>query len=332
MKILVSGSTGFIGSHLCRKLLELGHEVRAFHRPDSPLLLIDGLSVESAIGDITQPNTLKSALQDIEIVFHAAAKLGKSTPDETYRVTVAGTRNVLEACRAAAVKRVIHISSVAALGLPAINGKSPEITPNYLINENHSWNYLPRWWSYGYAKHLAEMEVQYATTRGLDSVIVNPTLVIGAGDINRVAGDVILRVARGQFKVTSAGGLNAIHIKDVVNGCISVMESGSTGHRYILGHENLTHTDFLKLIARKTGANPPRLILPGRFLRGFAGVISAIEEIIPLPFAGDALRKIGYYFYYDTEKIKSELGLMNMYTVEDGITEALEWYRSQGVI
>ena len=119
MLAIVTGSTGFIGSHLCRALIAAGHEVRAFHRPDSSLLLLENLDVEHCIGDITQPDRLADALKGVEVVFHTAAKLGIARDlDLMYAVTVVGTRNVLNAARAAGVRRVIHTSTIAALGFP----------------------------------------------------------------------------------------------------------------------------------------------------------------------------------------------------------------------
>ena len=145
MRFLVTGSTGFIGSHLCRALLETGHSVRAFHRPTSSLDLIKDLDVEHTIGDITQPKTLSDALVEVDVVFHAASKVDYwRGQNEMYPVTVGGTRNVLQAALEAGVQRIIYTSSVAALGVPVQNSLTP-------INEFHTWNYRPDWWRYGHA-------------------------------------------------------------------------------------------------------------------------------------------------------------------------------------
>lgn len=332
MKVLVTGSTGFIGSHLCRALIEKGYQVRAFHRPTSPLTLIENLPVEHAIGDITQPLTLADAVKGIDIVFSVAAKLGKSTPDQTYDVTVKGTRNVLQACMQAGVRRVVHTSSVAALGVPLIPGFQPNNGSEYLMDENHSWNYRPEWWYYGYAKHLAEMEVQHAIAHGLDAVIVNPTLVVGAGDINRISGDVILHVARGHIKYATSGGLNAIHISDTVQGHIAAFERGQTGERYILGSQNMTHRQFLEIIASIVRAKPPQKVLPGSLLRYFSGPVKVVERIVTLPFSGEAMQKAGYYFYYDVSKAETDLGLINKLPIEQAIRESYQWYQENGYI
>src|SRR5512142_1632231 len=119
MNVLVTGSTGFLGAQLCRELLAQGHLVRAFHRASSPMRLLEGLEVEHALGDLTQPETIQAAMEGIEAVFHTAAWMGgHDQPGRQYAVTVEGTRNVMQAARKAGVKRVIHTSSAAALGVP----------------------------------------------------------------------------------------------------------------------------------------------------------------------------------------------------------------------
>ena len=277
MRVLVTGSSGFIGSHLCRELANHGHSVCAFHRTNSPLSLIEDLPVDRATGDITQPDTLSNAFEGVDVVFHTAAKLGKSTPGLTYRVTVGGTRNVLKACLDAGVSRVVHTSSIAAFGVPHVKGLEPENGAASVMKETHSWNYRPERWRYAHAKHLAEMEVQNAVALGLDAVIVNPSLVIGKGDINRVSGEAIMHVARGNLKVSSQGGLNAIHIADVVRGHIAALEKGQTGERYILGSENMTHQSFLELTAEVVGVDPPRIMLPGRILRALSEPVTHLQ-------------------------------------------------------
>ena len=118
MKILVTGSSGFLGSHLCKALLEEGHVVRAFHRSSSDLRLLQDLPLEHLIGDMTQPETLEKAVAGMDAVFHTAALLGpRVETGAMYAVTVEGTRLLLDAARQANVKRVVYTSSVAALGI-----------------------------------------------------------------------------------------------------------------------------------------------------------------------------------------------------------------------
>jgi len=350
MNILVTGSSGFIGSRLCSALLRAGHHVRAFHRPSSSLLALLGQDVEHVLGDITQPATLTAAMQGVEVVFHAAATVGVKKPARLanpitgnftksslsgssqrfpaeYAATVNGTRNVMKAARESGVRRVIHTSSAAALGVP--DSFSPEALS---MDENHTWNFSPRWWPYGYTKYLAEMEAQYAVAKGLDVVIVNPTVVIGAGDLNRVSGDIIIHMARGHIPFSPPGGLNLVHIDDVVRGHLAALVRGQTGQRYILGGENLAHHNFLHLIAEIAHVPPPRWIVPGALLRLLARPLSWLDGRVSLPTEGSSLRRAGYYFYYDTAKARSVLGLGVPLPSHHAIQEALDWYNQQGML
>jgi dihydroflavonol-4-reductase len=322
--VLITGSTGFIGSQLCRAALEAGHRVRAFHRPGSSLMGLTGLEVEHAVGDVTDRASLQAAMQEVAVVFHAAAMLGAPRdPRPMYRITVGGTENVLQAALEAGVQRVVHTSSVAALGVPElIPGAEPA-----LLDERHTWNYPPAWWSYGHAKYLAELAVQRFVAQGLDVVLVNPAVVVGAGDLNRVSGDIILHVAKGHVPVSVPGGLNVVHIADVVQGHLAALHFGRRGQRYILGGENLTHRSFLDIIAAITGARPPRLTVPSGLTRFLSGPASALGRLLPLPVSPEMLRKAGYFFYYDTRKAQSELGLGEARSVWDSVTEAYRWYQ-----
>jgi dihydroflavonol-4-reductase len=330
MKILVTGSTGFIGSHLCKALVEQGHAVRAFHRPNSPLTGLQGLELEHSMGDITHPEELTEAMRGVESVFHTAAFVGRRDPRLIYQISVDGTRNVLEAARRAGVRRVVHTSSVAALGVPLEQDhrKSEPLMP---MNENHSWNIPAGRWPYGYHKHLAELEVQKAVAAGLEAVIVNPALVVGAGDLNRIAGDSVIRTAKGGIPVVIKGGLSVIHIADVVHGHLAALEHGKPGERYILGSENLTHVQYLQMIAEAAGVRAPALVLPTALVRSLRSPVTLAGRVFSLPINGQMLEQAGYYFYFDVANAENELWLQELKPVRQAIEEAIEWYRQAGV-
>lgn len=332
MIALVTGATGFLGSHICRVLLDAGHTVRAFHRATSSLVLLEGLDVQHVIGDVTQPETLVEALQGVDAIFHAAAKVDYWRDSRgMYDVTVGGTRNVLDAALKMGVKRVVHVSSAAALGVPEDVRKFPAKEPT-LLNENHTWNYRPAWWRYGHAKHLSEREVQRAVARGLDAVIVNPAAIYGAGDVNRVSGDLIIQIVKGRLPWAIHGGMNVVHVRDVAEGILAAYFKGRTGERYLLGGENMTHMDLERLIAGVVGKKPPARYLPVGLMRAMATPVDLLSRFFPLPFNGDILRFAGLYFYYDTQKAERELGLSDKRTIYQAIQDAYQWYRERGVI
>ena len=325
MKVLVTGSTGFIGSHLCRRLLSAGYEVRAYHRSNSSTLLLGEIPVEHAIGDITQPETIKDAMQGVDVVFHTAARLGRPVVvEELYRVNVLGTRYVLDAAIETNIQRLIFTSTAAALGVPqSIPGKNRKES---LLDETNTWNFPARWWPYGHSKYRAELEVQSAVAKGLDAVIVNPSLVIGAGDINRIGGETIIHAAKNHLFAAPPGGLNVIHINDLVEGHLKALEHGVRGERYILGHKNMTHQEYLNIVCEAVGVRPPLFVIPNWFLKFLAKPVEIFAKIFPLPIGGDLPRKSGFNFFYSIDKSKAGLGFTIQKTTIGAVQEAYNWY------
>lgn len=328
---LVTGSTGFVGSSLCRALLESGFDVRAFHRTSSSLMLIQDLDLEHAVGDITQPDTLVEAMKGVDVVFHTASKVDYwREPDGMYKVTVGGTSHVLQTALQAGVERVVYTSSVGSLGVPDIKGRAGH--DPILINENHVWNYRPNWWRYGHAKHLAENEVQKAVAQGLDVVIVNPSMILGPGDINRISGEIVIMMAKGVVFVAIPGGINAIHIDDVIRGHLAALDNGSRGERYILGGENNTFLKIMQTTAEIVGVRPPQRVIPSWVLVSLAEPLDLLCRFMPMPFNGDLLRFCSRYMYYDTRKAEDELGFKAVYTFRDALQSTYEWYKSQEMV
>jgi len=328
MKVLVTGSTGFIGGALCRALCEQGYQVVAFHRSSSALRLLEDLPVEHAIGDLTQPATIQAAMSGVEAVFHAGALLGTGQPGRSYAVTVQGTQSLLQAARVAGVRRVVHTSSVAALGIPEPgrrNGRG-------LLTESHCWNYRPDYWPYGYAKYLAEQEVQRAVSLGQDVVIVNPSLVYGPGDIYRQANSPVVQVARQKLPFITEAGVNVVHLQDVVAGHLAALERGKRGERYILGGENLTIQHLVGMMAELAGVPAPNLLLPPNLVRTLSRVLGAFQSFLQLPLGVSELRLAGYYFYYETRKAQRELGLGQPRPARQAVEDALNWFAQAGAL
>lgn len=334
MMILVTGATGFVGSQLCRRLTTDGHTVRVFHRPTSDLSVLQGLEVEYAVGDVTEIDTLRKAMQGVDCIYHAAGQVSYwKDSSRMYEITVGGTKNVLQAARENGAGRVVFTSSVAAMGVPEELPGRNDAAP-IGIDENHTWNYIPRFWTYGHAKYLAELAIAEAVAGGQDVVIVNPASIMGPGDVHMVSGDLIVQLAK--FKrglpFFLRGGMNVVHIDDVVSGHIAAMESGKAGERYILGGENASLRNLQEMIARLLGQNPPKYPLPGGLLRSLAGVADRTAGLLNLPVSGELMRFAGRYFYYDTGKAEKELGFCAERSTAEALEGAYDFYRSMGVV
>ncbi|HEY3228882.1 MAG TPA: NAD-dependent epimerase/dehydratase family protein, partial [Roseiflexaceae bacterium] len=228
MKVLVTGGTGFLGANLVAALLERGDAVRVLRRANSSLIALDGLPVEHVIGDILEPDAVARAVAGCDLVFHVAALASywRARRDQVYRVNVEGTRIVMDACSRAGVPRVVHTSSVAAVGIPPPGTVGDETTP---------FDALSATFAYADSKHRAEAEVQNAVARGLDVVIVNPASVFGAGDHYLNTGRIVIEYGRGRIPVVPPGGMCVVDVDAVVRGHLLAAERGRAGERYILG-------------------------------------------------------------------------------------------------
>jgi dihydroflavonol-4-reductase len=323
MRALVTGATGFIGSHVCRALVAAGHSVRAFHRSRSQLIALEGLRVERAVGDVLDLASLRTAMRDVDVVFHAACRADHwRDPDGLVETIVTGTANVLHAAREARVGRVVFTSSAAALGLPRDGA---------LLDETHAFNLPASRWPYGAAKQRAEDEVRQAA-RDLDCVIVNPTSAFGGADVNLITGTLIRLVARRRVPVTARGGMNVVHVADVAAGHLAAAAHGRRGERYILGGENLPHRAILGVIAEELGVRAPRVEAPPVVLAAAARALDIAGRVVRLPVNGSLLRLSAHRFYYDTRRARDELGLAAPRSFRAAVRDAVAWYRAAGVL
>jgi len=333
VQILVTGATGFIGSRISQALLAAGHHVRALHRSTSSLRALADLPIEPYPGDILSPSSLEEAIAGVEAVIHCAGELGQRASRLSAEAVIAshvlGTRNVVEAALRTGVARLVYTSSVAAFGVPEIP-TAGQTTP--LMTESHEWNYNARLWPYGYAKHMAELEVMEAVGKGLEAVIVNPSIVIGAGDFNLASNAFILQAALHGIPVAAPGGVNVVYIGDVIQGHLAALERGTPGERYILAGDNLSIPRLLSLTAGLVGRRPPRLTIPLAILRAGTPALELVPRLLGLPIAGSLLRLAGRFFFYDSSKAHIELGLGPPKAYHLAAAEALNWFAENGYL
>jgi len=322
---LVTGASGFIGSAVCRHLAQKGLLVRALHRPASDLSGLEGLRVERWVGDLFEPEGLARAADGVRWVFHVAAvaEYWRQRPAQVIRGAVEGTRNVVQACLQAGVERLILTSSLAALGVP-VHGE--------LLTESNVFNLPVKRSPYGYAKRQAELEALQAAGESLQVVVVNPSIVLGAGDVHQISGSLVIQAARGRTFLYTRGGTNIVHVDDVAAGHLAAAERGRPGERYLLGGENLTYLQLFTLLANVVGGRPPWLLLPDWAIEPTASIIDLVRRVAPLMLEGNQLRLSRQRLYCDTSKASRELGLTRTRPARQAIVEAFAWYRARGVV
>lgn len=326
MKVLVTGATGFIGSQLTRALVGQGHQVRVLRRASSRTLMLDELAVEHVLGDILEPEAVGRAVAGCEWVFHCAALASywRSQRDQVYEVNVRGTQVVMDACLRAGVGRAVFTSSVAAIGIPR-NGE--------FANEETPFDPLSASFAYGDSKRRAEAVVSDAVARGLDAVIVNPAAVIGAGDHNLITGSMIVEYARRPVSFATPGGLCMVDVDAVVAGHSLAAQHGRTGHRYILGGENLPHREIVRVITEVSGRPAPRWIVPRWMLAPAAAAVDTLNRVRSRPpvISGEQLRLSAFNAYYDSSKAVGELGYPLM-SFRRAVEKAYVWYQQHGYL
>jgi nucleoside-diphosphate-sugar epimerase len=246
--IFVTGASGLVGSHLIQSLLAKGKKVRALYRQAVPVFA-GSEQCEWIKGDILDPIGLTAALEGVEYVYHCAAivSFAPGAAAKMLHSNVEGTANVVNACLVQAVKKLIFVSSVAALG---------RIRENEAINESMHWTPATSNSVYGQSKYLAELEVWRAMEEGLPMAIVNPVIILGAGDWNNGSSG-IFKSAYNEFPWYTGGMSGFVDVLDVVDAMQLLMESNITGQRYVLSAENLPYRTIFNTIAAAFNKRPP---------------------------------------------------------------------------
>jgi dihydroflavonol-4-reductase len=277
-RVIITGANGFLGSWLTRRLLAEGHEVFALVRKSSDLAELDGVNCQYLFGDVTDPQSLDSALLNMDTVFHAAGLVAYTAADRPRmeQVNVQGTQNVIDSCLKLKVRRLVHISSVVAVGAG--------FDSNELLSEKSPYNVRHLNLGYFETKRRAEeLVIKACNDRDLDAVILNPSTIYGPGDARKGSRKIQVKVARGEFKFYTSGGVNVVAIEDVIEGIIQGWKVGQQGERYILCGENILIKDLFALIAETAGQRAPTLLLPNFLLHGL-GTLGDILSRIGLKF------------------------------------------------
>lgn len=322
-RALVTGATGFVGAKLARYLARRGVQVRALVRASSDRSALQGADVTPVEGDLFEPASLLAACSGVDVVYHCAGQVAEwRQPSSMIASHVIGTRNILQAAKMAAVGRLVHTSSVAALGVPEPNDPDPDGG----MTSAHLWNSEAVIWPYGYAKHRSETMVWEAVAGGLDAVVVAPSAVVGPGDVKRVRQGILALLSSGRIPpVAPAGGLNIVHIDDVVRGLEAAAARGHSGAKYLIVGENLSHLDFLRITAEVAGARPPRWLLPTAPLRSLGRLAVVLSPHFPLPPRSTMLNLMGYHFYFDGRESQAALGLPSPRSYRQAAQDAHQW-------
>lgn len=302
--ILVTGATGFLGAELIHQLTSQGLKLRALKRTTSvvPDLIKDNPLIEWVVADINSLADLEDAFVGVDQVYHCAAFISFDPKDKKklLRVNIEGTSNVVNLCLELGA-RLVHVSSVAALG----NAKK-----GALITEKDFWEYDAKAHSYAISKYEGEMEVWRGIAEGLDAVIVNPSVIIGAGAGFEGSG-AIFKLVKDGLSFYTRGATGIVDVADVAKSMIALMNSDETAERYTISAENYHYKLFFEEIARGYGIKAPAKEAKPWML-GIAWRAAKIASIFtgkPAALTSDAARSSLNESLYSNEKIKATIGI-----------------------
>lgn len=315
----VTGATGFVGAHVARVLAERGDRTRVTFRDESRLGRLRELDVEPVRADVLDRAALRRAVRGCEIVFHTAGYVASRPVERVWEMNALSPRLVVEAAAAEGVPRVVHTSSVAAIGR-APHGEAADESTIYRSGEFGL--------AYGDAKHEGEAEALAAGARlGVEVVVVNPAYVLGVpvdrdqpGETStRVIGNYLL----GKLPAVVDGATNVVDVEDVAVGHLLAASKGKPGERYVLGGYNLTWVELIDRLAVESGERRPLLVLP-RQVEALARLQGELR--IPGMIAPEAFALMAQNWRASSRKAKRELRYKTR-TLDQTVVATVDWYR-----
>ena len=324
MTIAVTGASGHIGNNICRALLAKGYKVRAMIHVHSNAL--EGLDVEKVRGDITDPESLSKFFTDVDCVVHAAGKISiDGDPDgSVHAVNVVGTKNVVEACLARGVRRLLYVSSIHALK------QSPEEELDETRAFVGSEGFL-----HDVSKSEAEKEVLKGIVQGLDAVILIPTAVIGPYDFqSSLMGQGLLALYNRKVPALIAGGFDWVDVRDVAKAAIGALEKGKSGERYLISGLWKTVRELAQLVQEITGKSAPKFTTPNWLARMGVPLARAYSMITNTPTLYttetlDVLLRCNRNI--NCSKAKRELAFHPRPLI-DTLKDTFDWYKQSGIL
>lgn len=325
MTVFITGSGGFVGSHLAEHLDNRGEDVICFVHSESDRCWLDTSSFKCIYGDIRDQELLMNAVEGSNQIYHLAALLPSPsyTLEEYTAVNVEGTRNVMNAALKNDVDKVVYTSS----RLSVDESGSQEVDESF---RHRTFFNNP----YSLTKYKGEKILFEYGARGIDVTAVNPALIYGPRETEQIAPLVRMYLS---LPVGVSGFedsiFNFVYIDDVVEGHASAMESGESGHRYLLTGEQMSIGDFLNLVDELTETNKPRVSIPNWVVNLSVRVGSPVIKAMGIdpPLSRESLQSMKVPVLLDGSKGQSELNL-NPTSLNEGLKRTLAWYRSEGII
>ncbi|MDE0168448.1 MAG: SDR family NAD(P)-dependent oxidoreductase [bacterium] len=320
MTVLVTGGTGVVGRPVVRYLVEAGRQVRGLARSEASAAVLADMGVVPVRGDICERDSLEEAVAGCDVVYHIAGlvRFCPQFPDRLYQVNVEGTRNVVRAARRAGVRRMVHTSSVVALGEKPGTVGSEATT--------HRGHYMSH---YARSKHQSE-ELAFAESGDMEVVVVNPSSVQGEARATG-SGGLLLQAVNGRFKYLVDTPISIVDTDDCARGHLAAEERGIAGERYVLSGFTISLREAVALMGDLTGRRYRIRFIP-RILLAPAGLVadSIGQYVDSVPLCRETVHLMRYGASYDGSRARWELGV-DYRSPRETFTRALESFRTAGL-
>lgn len=326
MTTLVTGASGFLGSHVTRQLVARGETVRVLLRASSNNRAIADLPLEYVTGDLRDSASLTRALSGVQRVFHVAAdyRLWAKRKQDIYDSNVGGTKNLLDAAKRAGVSQFIYTSTVATIAVD--RPEHPNEFTDAKLEEMVG--------HYKRSKWQAEREVLDAAKQGFPAIVAMPTTPVGPWDWKPTpTGKIILDFLNGKMPGYVETGLNFVGVEECAAGHLLISEKGKVGERYLLGAENLTLKELLDTLSKITGLAGPKLKIPHGLALGVAYASTAFSRLLGrepgIPVEGVKIAQ--HMMFVNATRAQKELGFKPG-PVAAALKRAVSWYAENGYL
>lgn len=317
MNILVTGANGFLGIHVVHGLLKNGYQVTAMIHQKNEVLQGTGARIVQA--SLLDYSSLQKAAEGIDCIVHVAGAMSSSSKDRErlFKINVGGVKNILKLVEEKKIK-LIHISSCVAVG--ANNTASDPLLNETSVNATIGRNFA----NYDSKRMGEELVLEAARAGRISAVVLNPGLIYGAGDVRKPIRKGNIKAAEGKLPFYTGGGVNIIHVDDVVAAILSSIEKGKSGERYLITGDNITIRELLSSISEAAGAKPPGHLLPTKVLKG----IAFVHDLLRLKgeLSRESIFSATAFHWYDNAKAVRDLGLKPR-SYKDAIKDSVDWMK-----
>jgi len=329
-KILITGGTGFLGTHLVRQFLDAGAKNLRVMASSVPEWMRDA-GVEAFAGSVTRKEDVADATKNVEAIYHLAGKVSFAYDGaaQMNKIHVEGTRLLCEAAKENGVKNFILASSSGTSAITEDGEITEETYPQPV-------EILTKWAYYASKYYQEKTALQVFKDKGERLVILNPSLLLGSGDERLSSTKPILDFMAKKLPITPTGGLNFVDARDAANAFLNALDKGRHQERYLLGTVNWTFDEFFKRLERLTGVYAPMLKVPKSVAVFGAGLIDSIYKNFnkAAPFEASEVEMSEYFWYFDSSKAVEELDFTTrdpQETLQDTIKYLRENFLGEGV-